>query len=346
MTDRSHTHRPGAADTAVEELLSQAAPRPTPPPEDEAQVYAAVHAEWDRLTGARRRRAHTLRFGLAASVLVAVFAGLLLLRAPDQGVVVQPVAAVGKRTGEVRIAGSDQAPRDAQVFSGDRIETGADAGVALAWERGGSLRIDRESRIDIVSRTRIRLLAGRIYYDSADNAMSGAPPAGPARILIDTPHGTLRHLGTQFAAELTSDGLSVAVREGLVRIESDDTREIAEAGQRLLISTNLPIRYSAIDATDDFWRWAERLAPPVTLDGRSVYEALRWISRESGRAIRFESAAAEQAARDQLIVGLDEFGRAAPSRALDGILSISGFDWRIEQGVIVVGEHETGEDDI
>ena len=59
-------------DDELERLLSHASPRAVPDAVAIAGVRRAVHDEWQQITRQRRRRQHTMKFAIAASVLVAV----------------------------------------------------------------------------------------------------------------------------------------------------------------------------------------------------------------------------------------------------------------------------------
>jgi hypothetical protein len=55
-------------DAAIEALLERAAPRPTPPPDDEQLVRAAVQAEWQAVTGRIKMRRRMTHCAVAATV--------------------------------------------------------------------------------------------------------------------------------------------------------------------------------------------------------------------------------------------------------------------------------------
>lgn len=342
--ENERTEKAFDSDVAVEALLGKADPRPVPPAADEAEIRAAVHEEWDRRTSRRVQGRRILTYGLAASVLVATFAGLSTLRSPGGDAYGELVATIEKQHGTVRVIGTDEQQNNvasAAVVSGQIIETGEDSGLALAWGRGGSFRIDAQSRVQIESASKVRLLAGRIYYDSVSDPMARvAPQAGTARILIETPHGTLRHIGTQFVAELVKDELNVLVREGAVRLELESVRETAAAGQGVRVTKDQELTFSPIDGTGREWRWTEQLSPPVNLDGRSAHDALKWVSRETGQQIRFGSRSAERVAMDFPLRGVRDLGKSEPSKALSAIVSLAGLEWHDDNGVIVVTKYD------
>lgn len=338
--DRQRQEIPDSED-GLEALLGMADPRPAPPAAEAAEIRAAVHAEWQKLTGRRQLRRRAMTYGLAASALIALFAGLSMLRAPGDDARGEQVAAIEKHRGVLRVSGGDDVVSAVpeSILSGQIIETGANSGVALAWQRGGSLRLDANTRVQFESVSRIRLVAGRVYYDSVSDPMTRvAPQAGMARILVETPYGTLRHVGTQFVAGLTADEeLRVLVREGAVRLDLDGDPRTAAAAQQVQVTRDRRVLTSAITGSGSEWRWVEQLSPPVDLEGRSVYEALQWVSRETGQAITYRGSA-ERIARRNALRGVDRLGESAPSSAMSAIVSMGGLEWRGENGEIIVIE--------
>jgi ferric-dicitrate binding protein FerR (iron transport regulator) len=335
-SDRQRAESATASDS-IEALLGNAPPRPVPPAADEAQIRAAVHAEWQEQTGRRVRRRKILSLGLAASLMVAVFAGLLLLRAPGGDPIGRTVATIDRQFGVIRISVLDSvraSSSGASILTGQTLETGDASGLALAWSRGGSLRLDAASRVKIESPNRIRLLAGRVYYDSVTDPLAiNAPQAVSTKILIETPHGVLRHIGTQFVAEIADDALQVRVREGAVRLEHNGVRDTALAGQALTIAADRRVVVSSIDGAGSEWRWVADLAPVLNLDGRTAAEALRWLSRETGQQIGYETRGARDLAES---AGLQGLGNLRPATALGLILSTAGLEARVEDGRIVI----------
>lgn len=86
-----------APSDAVEALLEAAAPRPTPPEAVEQEVRAAVHGEWQAVTGRRRRRRMATGFAMAASVALVLAFSLTGLR--QEGVAPIEVASIDRSIG-------------------------------------------------------------------------------------------------------------------------------------------------------------------------------------------------------------------------------------------------------
>ena len=317
-----------SSERALEDLLGKAEPRQTPPQQDEELIRSAVHAEWDQVTNRRVRIRRVTQFALAASVLLAVFASLFALRGPFDGIELQQVASIEKQFGDVTMTGNGQA-----------VETGEDSGLTLAWNDGGSLRLDQNTQIEFESSSEIYLQFGRLYFDS----MPGGVPTvitdpDKAKLTIRTDVGTVRHFGTQFITQTDGDELSVLVREGRVSVEGTRVNETASAGQKLTITSNGQPLVNAVEVSGDDWQWIEKTSPSFTLDNRPIIEFLTWVSRETGQPLRFESKHAEHVVKTEDLRGVVEM---EPSRALRTYMQSVAVSWRIEDGVIVIGDGGT-----
>jgi len=120
------------SDEAFAKLLGGARPRPAPPEADEALIREAVHAEWRKVSGERIRWRRIGSFAIAASVMLAVFASLNLLRDPAADFRLRHLASLQKQFGEVSV--NDRVVSGSQLAAverGDSVSTGAAAGLAL-----------------------------------------------------------------------------------------------------------------------------------------------------------------------------------------------------------------------
>lgn len=321
------------SDEAFAELLSAAAPRPAPPEADAALIREAVHAEWQRVAAGRTRRRHIASFALAASVLLAVFATLNLLRDTSDDVRAQQMATIAKQFGDVLVNDRVVSGQQAAVVQGrDIVSTGSESGLALDWHDGGSLRLDENTMVEFEAANQIYLQLGRVYFDSQAGPLRAQAAGGETvEFAIRTDYGVVRHLGTQYMANVGGGELVVSVREGIVSIGGTVR---ATRGQQFAISRSGVLTASDTNGVDD-WRWVEKSSPAVNLHGRLIHEALEWVSRESGRTIQYTSAGAEALARTESLKGDFEF---EPSRALEIFMLTVDLTARIEGTVIVVSE--------
>ncbi|MCG8369143.1 MAG: FecR family protein [Proteobacteria bacterium] len=319
---------------ALEDLLRQAEPRPVPAPGDLASAREAVRDEWLAVTGRRKARRRATGFAIAATLVIGVFAAINVLRMPAVGVV--RVATIEKRFGSVYllVEQDELRPTDdlANVMSAQTIVTGDDAGLALAWDGGGSLRVDGNTRLRFENERDVLLEHGRIYYDSKDSLVAGTDAGGVPQFRVLTGYGEIRHVGTQYMTQSNADGLVVSVREGRVAIDGIyHDRTVAAGEQATLVGRQQP-SVLGIDRSGPAWDWIERTTPAADVDGRTLHEFLVWVSRELGLGLRFEGDA-ETIAHDAILRGRIDAG---PSEALGLRVATAALSWRIEEGVVYI----------
>ncbi len=335
MMDRNKELKELRSDEAFAELLGKAPPRSVPPATDEALIREAVHAEWQLVSGRHVRRRHITTFAMAASVLLAVFVSLNLLRDPVNDFRTQQMAMIEKQFGEIYVNSRNvNAIEMAAIEGGAVVKTGSASGLALGWHDGGSLRIDENTMVVFEAVNQIYLDYGRVYFDSEQGPLSSRPAIrGAVELSIRTDHGVLRHLGTQYMAQVGADALVISVRDGVVSIDGNVIAR-ASAGQQFAISASGSLSISDTNGIDD-WEWVENATPAVNLNGRFVAEALEWVSRESGRTISYASDGAEMLAKQAQLRGDMEL---PPTRALEIFMMTVDLNARIEGEVIVVSE--------
>ncbi|MDX1403357.1 MAG: FecR family protein [Woeseiaceae bacterium] len=325
-----------SSDEAFAALLSKAPPRAAPPADDERIVRAAVRSEWQAVTGERLRRRRVASLALAASLLLAVVGVFNLTSEKPVDISGMQMAAVDKQFGAVSINSRDRlAGQLAAINGGDVVETAADAGLALAWHDGGSLRIDENTSVVFEAQNRIFLRHGRVYFDSVNSHLQAqGARARASNFEIRTVHGLVRHLGTQYMTSVAGDSLVIAVREGVVAVDGEVTAR-ASAGQQFAISAGGELTIGETNGVDE-WEWIEKSTPAINLDGRLIAEALEWVSRESGRSIRYASDNAEALARTERLRG--DYNMS-PSRALNLFLLTTDLSASIEGEEIIISEN-------
>jgi ferric-dicitrate binding protein FerR (iron transport regulator) len=267
------------------------------------------------------------QFALAASVMLAVFVSLNALRGPFNGNQLDQVASIEKQFGVITM-----------LEDGQAVETGAQSGLTLAWNDGGSLRLDQNTLVEIETGSEIYLKSGRIYFDSMP---SGVPRVvtdpSKARLTIRTDAGIVRHYGTQFITETNGSQLSVLVREGHVSVEGSHVSKTATVGQKLTVTRSGQTTVQEIAVSGGDWQWIEKTSPSLTLDNRPIIEFLTWVSRETGRPLQISPKVLETVNVETLHGVAD----MEPSRALPFYMPTTGLEWHIEDGVIVIGDGGT-----
>jgi len=321
-------------DKAIEELLEHAAPRSTPPTEHESMVRDAVYAEWRAVTGRVRMRQRMTFFAVAATVLLGIAVSFNALQVTDVQSV--QVATISKSHGSIYLLGDqsvlNQVTDLESISAGEVIVTGEDSGIGLEWGNGGSLRIDKNTRIRFTSEDSVYLESGRIYFDSRPSQLVAAITGSGLEITTD--HGSVRHLGTQFMTYADTERLSVSVREGEVAVDGVYVEEaVAVKGQRLTVSGGARPVVVNINGYGEAWDWIENTAPSADVDGKSVDEFLKWVGRETGLQVSYESSAAEQKARDGILKGNIDM---SPRDELRLRMSGEDLDYRIDGGTIYV----------
>lgn len=338
-----------SSDDALEALFARAAPRPLPRPDREIQIREQVRQAWQRNVRRRAQRRYTL-MAIAASVVLVTTVSLLwyqLLPVPADSAA---VAMVDKRFGELHIAdasGVPYYPSDGPfaLLPGQAIETGDNSGLAMTWNNGGSLRLDEFTSISVTAANEIYLQRGRVYFDSDPVTSNASISRGgaPDILAIRTDHGLVTPLGTRYVTQQLRDSLVVLVRQGKVSVNGtvNGTGFSANAleGERLLVSTGDEPVVVPADAYGEEWAWIEKTTPAWNAEGRTIFEFLSWVSRESGRPVRFDSPMAEQLARTETLVGYGVV-ELEPSVALRIVLMTTGLDWAIKDGAVVVSERQ------
>lgn len=335
MTKLEQDRSIGSED-ALEKLLRSAGPRPMPRRRDRELVREAVRAEWRTLTRRRRRR-QFLRYAIAAGIVVATLSMFNLYRAPDVSPVV--VASIEKSFGAVYLLGEHAELQETadleRLASGQVIVTGPDSGLAIGWGTGGSLRVDERSRIEFVSGNAVRLLAGKIYFDSRAGLQSTGVTPGPVlSFTVRTGLGEVRHRGTQFMTEIAGESLAVSVREGSVLVDGRYYRHTARAGEQVTFTGRARPTVLDLRPSGQAWQWVSGTTPVVDVDGRTLHEFLVWACRELGLELRFDGAS-ERIAHDAILRGTID---TEPAEALRLRLASAAMAWQIDEGVITISE--------
>ena len=323
----------------VSRLLVAAGRRPELPAEELAWIRGAVDearrarpAGWEATqprAGARSWR-RVAAAALAASVLVAV--GIVWWRggqAPPEPVLLATVESI---QGDVRLVSAEGEARalaaGAVLPAGGELRTGAGGFAALGLPGGGSLRLDAGSRLLLVGPATVSLQQGAVYADS------GAAGTA-ARIVVRTPLGEVRDVGTQFTARLRDERreLEVRVREGRVIAAVAGARHAAHAGEELVVDAQGHAARRPASGSGPEWQWVLAVAPRFAGEGRTVRELLEWSARETGWRVSYENDAARAAASTMLH---GDLGALAPDRAPFAVLPGAGLAAELRDGMLVV----------
>lgn len=332
MKDSNETQQ-DTVDSEIDGVLSGAAPRPAPHSGRKEEIYGELRGEWLANVSAEQRSRRYVILGVAASIIATVALTLQMnlgsvdsLSPPDAVL----VRSMGSGTTVNGRPIDERTPINAplQFVQGDELATGPDAAVAIVWNTVGSLRVSSASTVVFASNERLELVEGDIYFDSKPHDLSAS-----SSIVVDTPYGRIHHVGTQFVASVASNGVNISVREGEVTYGDGADRVLVSAGQSAFIDESLTATFAPITATDETWSWASRIAPHLNVDGRTTREIIEWLSRETGRVVEYESAAAEEYAGRDTIRGI---GQVGPVRAMSIVPFASDLRFKIDQDSITV----------
>jgi len=307
----------------LKQLFAHAEPRPQPPARDTEEIRSAVLAEWEAVTG---RRVWRKRAAFAAAASVVLVAALTYFRGdPAPSAPAPLIASVERVQGTVTTASGSRLSLNSGITARTQIETG-DAQIALALTGGGSLRIGPRSRVVLTSGDEAELLAGALYFDSEDQRASA--------FAVATELGRIRDVGTQFLVRLDDQQLDVGVRAGRVDLSRAGTSDTAGVGERLIASQAANgVRRDSIATFGSDWEWAESLAPPFEIDGRTVSDFLAWFAEQTGRTIVFADGAAERAAREARLTGSIDL---PPMQKLSAVLALTNLTYALERERVVI----------
>jgi ferric-dicitrate binding protein FerR (iron transport regulator) len=296
------------SDDAIAALVRLAGRRP-PVPEDAARrVRDAVHDEWMDAIGRRRR---TRWIGSAAAVAAAAIIIVVLRMMPGspspQPLPRRMVVAGGQTNGAV-------------IYANDVYEIANGNTASLAWGNA-TLRLDGGTRVRIASPTELTLDRGAVYVDSNHSG-----------VVIRTPIGSVRDIGTQFEVRMAADRMRVRVREGRVDLQHGGATHSAEAGVELDADARGGVTQHSIAKSGAEWEWIVRAAPPIHLDGRTLSEVVASVTRDEGvKAVWFD-----ETARNAASMRLHGDVPLTPEEALDTALVASGLTSRTDGDRLII----------
>jgi ferric-dicitrate binding protein FerR (iron transport regulator) len=329
-TDRQSTDDD---EQALGRILGEAGARASAPADVRDSVRAAVHAEWQTVVASRKPRPRRWLPAAGAAIAAAAVLGIsLLMLRPEvaPATVASVVRTVG--TAELRAPGEvawQPLSSGAILIAGSELRTPGEGRVALALASGLSLRLDGGSRLAFSDGAHATLASGAVYVDSGHEPANRAAP-----LEIETSHGRVAHLGTQYEARLAVDALVVSVREGRVSVATGARVIEGSAGERLTIGPGGVQRTNVAVQADD-WQWAGAIAPGFEIEGRSLEAFLAWAARETGRTLEFADETARAAAAELTLHG--SIDGLDPQQALETVLATTDLGVAVGPQRIEVG---------
>ena len=292
-------------------LLRSAGPRDRATADIEAQVRAAVAAEWRATVASRQRKHRTVTWLAVASV--ATVAAAAWLAQPLLQRNAGPVATVALVSGSVQVRHADG--NDWETLERDEFDP---AGRHAADLGGGPPR-------PALARTGCKSgWITRLNWSLRMPAQPGSIPARstsiPARprprptksFVLQTAVGAVRHLGTQYEVRTIGSLVQVNVREGSVAIERAHDRLIGNAGERLSLGAGGDVVRTNLSPYATQWAWVQAITPAFAIEDRPLDEFLTWAAHETGRKLVFTSRAAAEAAESIRLQGFRDRVDARP----------------------------------
>lgn len=344
MSDVRDTRRFTGADGETDgdqigRLLRWAGPRPVAPVDRARRVRIAVEADWLQAVSSRRRRRAALYTTAAAVAAVLALVAVLPERSGQTADIPLASGPVGQaavvqglvwKLAEPDSLGQDKRrlQADDQIRAGDTLESTQNGRIALQLAAGPSLRLDVDSRIRLLSETTFRLERGAVYLDSG----LGGEPSQAVEVLTEL--GAVTDIGTQFEVRVLPDALRVRVREGMISLASGEDQHRTGAGTELSLTAAGALSRRPAPIGGAAWDWILEVAPSFELEGASLDSFLRWVSRETGREIRFSDLAAERAAPSVVLHGSASGLR--PDQALEAVLPTCGLTHSLAKGAVLI----------
>ncbi len=322
-------------DDDIERVLKAAGLRERVPFEIESAAREHLRREWRAIVAGRRgARRRVGSFALAASVLVAAFALWFVALRPDAAA--GPVATMAVALNDVRVRsgwlqGWEPATAGRSLKAGESLETGPDGRAGISIPGIASARLDHDTRIRLASAERLVIERGALYVDSG----TGAP--GDSRLAVETPTGSLRHIGTQYEVRLDGSDVRVRVREGRVEWQSKSGAvERGDAGEQFTIAADGAVKRMQSARYGQTWDWIASTTPAIDIEGRPLADFLAWAGRELGREVVFASPEIRQETAAIVVHG--SVAGLTPQQALDAVLATTSVRGSLGQGRIVVAE--------
>jgi ferric-dicitrate binding protein FerR (iron transport regulator) len=334
MSD-SNRNREELEDADLDRALRAAGRRAQPPEEVTQAVRAAVRAEWQAAVDVQRAR--RLRWAAVATAAGVSAAALgVWMTHPSLQNETATVASVARVTGEVTsdkgFWSSSRAVSEQQILhAGDELTTGRTGRVALSFPNRMSVRLDRDTTIELADAQTVVVHAGAVYVDAQPQ------PQSEPRLRLDTPAGSVYHIGTQYEVRLIGSGVRVRVREGEVELAARNPAsppQRGKTGEQLTVSAGGRLERAVIPTYGAAWDWVHATAPAFDIDGRELSEFLAWVARELGCEIVFSTPESKaEAARVTLsgsVAGLP------PDEALAAVLSTTRLQSSRRDGQLVI----------
>lgn len=320
-------------DLDIEQVLKTAGAREKPPAEVERAVRDGLRAEWRAMVGERRaRQRRRAGFALAAGLVAAAIGAWMAIPRPGDSAdrVGRIVAASdGLQLKSGWLGGFERAAAGRHLKPGDVLESAPAGRGTLALAGGVSARLDGRTRVTLASAGELILDRGALYIDA------GPAPHAPSPLEVQTPSGTVRHVGTQYEIRLVGSGVRLRVREGRVEWTSP-AGEVArgQVGEQLTIASDGSIAREPTAIYGESWHWVEAATPGLEIEGLRLADFMDWVAREMGRELRYQHPETEREAQAIILHG--SVRGLTPQQAMAAVLATTRVRAELVEGLILV----------
>ena len=299
--------------------------RAEPSAEARGRAFAALEAQFDEQPRARGPAA--LRWAIAAALVLVAAGTAWWTLSPPAAVVARIELIEGPITAHAPgwFASDSHPASQTGLVAGTSIEVPEGSAMLLSLSPALDVRLGPGSQALLVSEDEIALDSGRIFVD----ARAGASP----RFRVVTPHGVVRHLGTQYLVRTDAHAIELAVREGSAQIEVPGSRAIAVAGEWVLAEDGTTHKGQLAPA-DARFDWVAKVPTPFALDGATLPQFLAWFQHETGLTpVYSDGIDAGKFATVHLKGSIEHL---APFEALSSVLASVDLAWHREGAKVII----------
>lgn len=215
-------------------------------------------------------------------------------------------------------------------MAGASIVTEGKGAIAITMGSGHSVRLDTATRVRVLTGSLLELEEGAVYVDSGGRAGADGGSLG-----IRTSLGMVRDIGTQYLVRSSDEGIRIRVREGTVLVNGGNAGNLpVTAGSELAVDEGGSSSFSEAPIYGTAWDWAERTAPMMDLEGKSLRTFLDWFSRERGYRLSYADPETERAASTIVLSG--SILGLTLHEALDAVLPTCGMTSRLVEGDLMI----------
>lgn len=296
-----------SGDKDIAQLLARSGPRPEPSSAARQRVHDQLLEVWQQLPDEsdavsprkidkpqdkpRSIASRPAVLAMAAAVGIATVGAWLSWSALTTNPT--PIAQIAYSTGGYAVTPPGDGSSD--LLSGSTIRTSTQGRMLLVLDPHTTVRLDQGTRATLRSGEEIYLHSGRLYLDSH---------GGNSQIRVTTERAAVTKVGTQFEVSVSGDELEIAVREGQIKVQMDDTQTLAKAsnglGEVLHYDAQGQQSKNIVATTDpERWQWTQLSRPDFNIASATYYEYLSWAARERGLTLRFADEMLEQSAKNQ-----------------------------------------------